>query len=442
MTDEYRVIDEEDVVKDLIAYTMPIKRRQMSKKEQRDYIKSKLKGWRRKGLAYSRVNGQYRYDHYEVINFLIPAWRMYNDNLFIEASKQGRQLFQEMRKIGQEFGSQEVEENYKNMLKFNVRLNFSFNLKYFSENRNSFKFIVPFPIERSFQRVDIKSISPSQISPEFINENDSRWLSLKFDKFKYRNFIEFNLGFDVQLFEVNYEINPEKVGYYDKNDPNFKLYTVNSKKGVYFTEADQELKTLSKKIVESESNPFNKARKIYDWIMRHIRNFGMVHKDKNQDLLKYILRTGHGDCGMLSDLFVKLCRNQGLPARRVSGYLMYPQAPSGHIWAEFYLANYGWIPVDISIGWGYSCGGNMDSFYYNYYFGHLPHSLILNYSPNIIPQNKEISRIKYNLPSLIQLHGYENEHTNSRYTLFIHPKEYSKNKEFVFRIIMEVQYDK
>jgi len=216
MTNEYYVIDEEDVAKDLIAYAIPIKRRQMSKKEQIDYIKSKLKDWRRKGLAYNKVNGQYRYDNYEVINFLIPAWRIYNDNLFIEASKQGRQLFQEMRNIGQKVGSQEVVENYINMLKFNVRQDFLFNLKYFSHNKNSFKFMLPFPIERSFQRVNIKSIFPSQISPEFIDGNDSKWLYLEFDRFKYCNFIEFNLEYDVKLFEVNYEINPEKVVHYER----------------------------------------------------------------------------------------------------------------------------------------------------------------------------------------------------------------------------------
>jgi len=41
-----------------------------------------------------------------------------------------------------------------------------------------------------------------------------------------------------------------------------------------------------------------------------------------------------------------LCRSLGIPARTTGGWQLFTGNFAGHFWAEFYLPNYGWIPVD------------------------------------------------------------------------------------------------
>lgn len=58
------------------------------------------------------------------------------------------------------------------------------------------------------------------------------------------------------------------------------------------------------------------------------------------------LRTGFGDCGNFSAAFTALCRNAGIPARPMTGFM--EGVDAWHVWAEFYVPGSGWIPVDPS----------------------------------------------------------------------------------------------
>jgi hypothetical protein len=53
-------------------------------------------------------------------------------------------------------------------------------------------------------------------------------------------------------------------------------------------------------------------------------------------------------------LLASLCRARGIPARIVSGYMLYPLAPSYHFWAEIWLNQ--WVPFDL-LSWDLSSGG-------------------------------------------------------------------------------------
>ncbi|MFI5385670.1 MAG: transglutaminase-like domain-containing protein [Fimbriimonadales bacterium] len=77
------------------------------------------------------------------------------------------------------------------------------------------------------------------------------------------------------------------------------------------------------------------------------------------------LRTGRGDCGWFSALFVACCRNAGIPARTVAGITLGNNA--WHVWAEFYLPGFGWIPADPAYSNGLCPDGSLPV-----YFGTIP----------------------------------------------------------------------
>jgi hypothetical protein len=64
-------------------------------------------------------------------------------------------------------------------------------------------------------------------------------------------------------------------------------------------------------------------------------------------------KTGKGDCGCISTVFVCACRANGIPARELCG--RWADSAKGddskcHCKAEFYAEDVGWVPVDATLG--------------------------------------------------------------------------------------------
>lgn len=58
------------------------------------------------------------------------------------------------------------------------------------------------------------------------------------------------------------------------------------------------------------------------------------------------LASGWFDCRLVAAFVTLFCRTLGVPARRVSGYLIYPECAGYHWWTEVWLPDAGWVPVD------------------------------------------------------------------------------------------------
>lgn len=148
--------------------------------------------------------------------------------------------------------------------------------------------------------------------------------------------------FTYTCFEINYFIEPDKIPAYDKNDPEYVLFT---RSGHYLEANDPEIVETASEIAKDQTNPYMVAYSIYEWVIEYM-TYQTTEELKGA---KFAYEHGYGECGDYSALFVALCRAAGIPARPVIGRWATSKAEDWHVWAEFYLPGYGWIPVDATI---------------------------------------------------------------------------------------------
>jgi len=176
--------------------------------------------------------------------------------------------------------------------------------------------------------------------------------------------------FTYTCYEVGYVVDLEQITAYDKDDPEYILFTRSEK---YIEANDPEIIETARSLAGDETNPYAIANSIYEWVIDHM-TYQLI---EGLGGAKFAFRNGYGECGDYSALFTALCRAAGIPARPIIGRWATSIASDWHVWAEFYLPGYGWLPVDATVA--DSRGKRED------YFGRLDNKrLIFNKQYNII----------------------------------------------------------
>jgi transglutaminase-like putative cysteine protease len=195
------------------------------------------------------------------------------------------------------------------------------------------------------QDVQIESVSPT---PAKQGNDPVHGNGVYFWEIRNRPGIGDSLAFSFQFtytaYEITAHINPDDIQPYQMNSGQYGLYT----KSENFIEAnDPHIMQLADQIAGEEKNPYLIARKVYEYVIRTAR-YELVGKG----LLgaKALLGNGYGECGDYSALLIALLRAEGIPARPVVGYWAISGLEQTHVWAEFYLEDVGWVPVDPTIG--------------------------------------------------------------------------------------------
>jgi len=244
------------------------------------------------------------------------------------------------------------------------------------------KLWVPIPREWDSQKaVKIISVQPEPharyVDPEYGNP----MLFWDFGKRPEQTTYTANIRFRLESYEVSVKVDPNRVGSYDKTSKEYALYT-GSRRTCCITPKIQELARIA---VGEEKNPYLQAKRICEFVQKKVR-FKMTFERGIQYLLDNPIKDEQGkeeyyvgDCGQFSALFITMCRAVGIPSRAVNGFVGWrPWAkaedfkefhhyetelsPAGlagarhyvaldpHTWAEFYIPDYGWIPVDATGG--------------------------------------------------------------------------------------------
>jgi len=242
---------------------------------------------------------------------------------------------------------------------------------------------LPLPREWESQKaVKILSITPKPEAtwedPEFGN----RMAFWDFGRGPEKPIYQAQVRFRLESLAVQPDVDPAKVGSYDKTSKEYLLYT-RSSPTIHITPSIRE---MAREAVGEETNPYLQVQRIIKFVDNKLR-YKVVEYERGRGidvLLAYPAtdpKTGQeyyeGACHAYSALRVAMCRAVGIPARCVFGFVGWqPWVPaetrhsfygfetnllsgrwagaqfSGqggpHVWTEFLIPNHGWVLEGLS----------------------------------------------------------------------------------------------
>ncbi len=151
-------------------------------------------------------------------------------------------------------------------------------------------------------------------------------------------------SFMFDRYEIVTKISPSRVSHrYDRNSRLYKVYTSPD----FFVHSDSaRVIRIARRVVGRERNPYRKARSIYNYVRILLKQ-----SDKRVGDIDRVIDLRRGSSFDYSILFCSLARAVGIPARPIAGIVVTRARKSvRHFWAEFYLPNIGWVPVDPFLG--------------------------------------------------------------------------------------------
>ncbi len=197
----------------------------------------------------------------------------------------------------------------------------------------------PVPTTNQYHDVGLVSFNKGKLIP-FDNDNQRILVNQGVNSLPD----DIQLEYDITVYSVHVDFNSigeiypydKTTDEYRKNTRDYGSIEINHPK---IKEMGNSLRKTSKNDLEYARNAFQALQKALKW--KTTGKYGN---------LTDIFNNRGGDCWALSTVYISLLRHHGIPARYVTGGSKNDKAEfSGHVWPEFYLERYGWIPVDVSM---------------------------------------------------------------------------------------------
>lgn len=138
---------------------------------------------------------------------------------------------------------------------------------------------------------------------------------------------------------------------------------------------------LARTVAEGAGSAEATVARFWNFFLREFA-IGYVHYDllDREWPLHTGLESGWFDCVTGSALLAAMCRAQGIPARTVSGYCLYPSAPCFHAWFEVWFDGTGWRPIDL-FGWSLTMNRAKPGGWRDHLYGHVDYRMALERPP-------------------------------------------------------------
>ena len=198
-------------------------------------------------------------------------------------------------------------------------------------------------------------ISASQRNPEILSRSaepyieNYRGVSLyRFRDLKADSGAGIALSYSVEVYAVETSLNPSQIRIPRQDSPSFMAATYTAPSSLIPSD-DSEVRRYSQAIIGKEQNPYLKAQRIYEWLLKE----GNIQWEALNGGARDGLVKKQADPYMAALLFCALARAGGVPAQPVAGILAdKAQGAFRHFWAEFWIDGAGWIPADPALGAG------------------------------------------------------------------------------------------
>src|SRR3989344_7515263 len=159
------------------------------------------------------------------------------------------------------------------------------------------------------------------------------------------------------IIKISNKISEVKESKYPFDIPNEYLQYIDSS-GIIDSDNKEVIK-LAEELASGEQDTYKVIFNIAKWVEENIPYSLDTVTEKSTKEASWVLENRRGVCDEITNLFIAMSRALGIPARFVSGlaYTSSDQFDTNwgpHGWAEVYILEYGWIPVDITygqIGW-------------------------------------------------------------------------------------------
>ena len=204
----------------------------------------------------------------------------------------------------------------------------------------------PVPETTVYQpNVQINEVTPQPILLNYQKDLIHQITKVKDSKEK----IVFNQSFVLPVYEVNTNVNPDKIGLYKDTEKNLLTNTVRADDLV--PSNAEEVKKLLPEIIGRQKNPYRQAKLIYDYM---IDNYEILSNPRSADSNPLdLINDKRGDAYDFAVIFTALLRACDIPSVTNAGVLVGGDLTTqSHWWSEFYIDRVGWIPVDVALGAG------------------------------------------------------------------------------------------
>jgi transglutaminase-like putative cysteine protease len=211
---------------------------------------------------------------------------------------------------------------------------------------------VPLPYEDPYQSISgLRIEAPVPHETRHEPEYGNRYAYFVFDAAHLKDPFDIEVTFHVSRLEHRVPLRPAADPPSESGSPEVAHFLQPDR----LVPIDGQIAELSRQQTAGVTDPLEKARKIYDYVI------ATMHYDHDgsgwgRGDAVWACNAKHGNCTDFHSLFIAMARAAGIPARFEIGFPLPAGAHEGvisgyHCWAEFHIDGVGWIPIDASEAW-------------------------------------------------------------------------------------------
>ena len=212
---------------------------------------------------------------------------------------------------------------------------------------NDFEWRIALPAETDRQK--IREVSAIGLPFREETKDGQRIAVFKLDDFNERQRFIFGWKAVLEVWSIKYQIKPHHCEDIPQLTPEYReKYLVDNDNLAMDTEI---IRLAAETAIGSETNLLRQVYSIRNYVYDKLA-YGIKPHIDTPDI---VLRRGVGSCGEYLGLLLALCRLNGIACRTVGRYKCpgdplkqnIPLQPDyNHVWMEFYLPGYGWLPME------------------------------------------------------------------------------------------------